>query len=167
MDLWMREKRWCCMLQGYCIELDWCTMQRSRKALQERRAIEKAAASGRNCLYKISLSLVFVLWGLVFLFSLWISRGHGYRGIFFVFWLIFMLYNGFGRYSYIAYMSLFCYWAASKMHYLAYVFFSKIDFVSCSLVEDWFLVLEYRYWPQLSMCFLFNDLCILSFMVPI
>ncbi|RDX80551.1 SUN domain-containing protein 4 [Mucuna pruriens] len=52
-------------------------MQRSRKALMERRAIEKAT-SGKNYLYKVSLSLVFVLWGLVFLFSLWISRGHGY-----------------------------------------------------------------------------------------
>ncbi|KAJ1387267.1 SUN domain, partial [Sesbania bispinosa] len=52
-------------------------MQRSRKALQERRAIEKAS-SGRDYLYKVSLSLVFVLWGLVFPFSLWISRGHGY-----------------------------------------------------------------------------------------
>nr|AFK48914.1 unknown [Lotus japonicus] len=52
-------------------------MQRSRKALQARRAIEKDT-SGRNYLYKISLSLVFVLWGLVFLFSLWISRGNGY-----------------------------------------------------------------------------------------
>ncbi|KAL2335819.1 hypothetical protein Fmac_010265 [Flemingia macrophylla] len=51
-------------------------MQRSRKALQERRAIEKAT-SGRNYLYKVSLSLVF-LWGLIFLFSLWIIRGHGY-----------------------------------------------------------------------------------------
>ncbi|CAJ1958505.1 unnamed protein product [Sphenostylis stenocarpa] len=50
---------------------------RSRKALLERRAVEKAT-SGRNYLYKVSLSLVFVLWGLVFLFSLWISRGHGY-----------------------------------------------------------------------------------------
>nr|KYP59820.1 Uncharacterized protein slp1 [Cajanus cajan] len=49
-------------------------MQRSRKALLERRAIEKAT-SGRNYLYKVSLSLVF-LWGLVFL--LWISRGLGY-----------------------------------------------------------------------------------------
>ncbi|KAK7322358.1 hypothetical protein VNO77_25737 [Canavalia gladiata] len=52
-------------------------MQRSRKALLERRATEKAIC-GRNYLYKVSLSLVFVLWGLVFLFSLWISRGHGY-----------------------------------------------------------------------------------------
>jgi len=56
-------------------------MQRSRKALQQRRSLEKAA-SGKNCLYKISLSLVFILWGLVFLFSLWISCGNGYGGIF-------------------------------------------------------------------------------------
>uniref|UniRef100_A0A2N9FXW5 SUN domain-containing protein n=1 Tax=Fagus sylvatica TaxID=28930 RepID=A0A2N9FXW5_FAGSY len=53
-------------------------MQRSRRALQQRRASEKDI-SGRSRLYKVSLSLVFVLWGLVFLFSLWISRGHGYR----------------------------------------------------------------------------------------
>ncbi|KAG5065959.1 hypothetical protein JHK86_009690 [Glycine max] len=52
-------------------------MQRSRKALLERRAIQEAT-SGRNYLYKVSLSLVFVLWGLVFLFSLCISHGHGY-----------------------------------------------------------------------------------------
>ncbi|XP_058782731.1 SUN domain-containing protein 4-like [Vicia villosa] len=55
-------------------------MQRSRKALLQRRAIEKAA-SGRNCVYKVSLSLVFVLWGLVLLFSLWISSGNGYRDV--------------------------------------------------------------------------------------
>ncbi|XP_054816503.1 SUN domain-containing protein 4-like [Prosopis cineraria] len=53
-------------------------MQRSRKALLHRRALEKAAG-GRNQLYNVSLSLVFILWGLVFLFSLWISRGHGFR----------------------------------------------------------------------------------------
>jgi len=64
-------------------------MQRSRKALLERRAVEKAT-SGRSYLYKISLSLVFVLWGLVFLFSLWISCGYGYGGITFVLcWLCF------------------------------------------------------------------------------
>ncbi|KAG6719485.1 hypothetical protein I3842_03G008100 [Carya illinoinensis] len=53
-------------------------MQRSRRAFLQRRALEKAI-SGRTRLYKVSLSLVFVLWGLVFLFSLWISHGHGYR----------------------------------------------------------------------------------------
>ncbi|PNX95870.1 hypothetical protein L195_g019067 [Trifolium pratense] len=55
-------------------------MQRSRKALQQRRALEKGA-SGRNCLYKVSLSLVFALWGLVFLFSLWITCGNGYGAL--------------------------------------------------------------------------------------
>ncbi|KAL5538983.1 hypothetical protein UlMin_021356 [Ulmus minor] len=49
-------------------------MQRSRRALLQRRAVEKTSG-GRNCLYKVSLSLVFVLWALVFLLSLWISRG--------------------------------------------------------------------------------------------
>ncbi|KAK3229682.1 hypothetical protein Dsin_001563 [Dipteronia sinensis] len=52
-------------------------MQRSRRALQQRKSLEKGI-SGRSCLYKVSLSLVFVLWGLVFLLSLWISRGDGY-----------------------------------------------------------------------------------------
>lgn len=55
-------------------------MQRSRRALQQRRALEKAI-SGRNHFFKISLSLVFVLWGLFFLLSLRISRSDGYRGI--------------------------------------------------------------------------------------
>lgn len=58
---------------------DWWAMQRSRRALLQRRALEKAIG-GRTRLYKVSLSLVFVLWGLIFLFSLWISHGHGYRG---------------------------------------------------------------------------------------
>ncbi|KAB1210978.1 hypothetical protein CJ030_MR6G019631 [Morella rubra] len=53
-------------------------MQRSRRAILQRRSLEKAL-SGRNRLYKVSLSLVFILWGLLFLFSLWISHGHGYR----------------------------------------------------------------------------------------
>lgn len=51
-------------------------MQRSRRALLQRRAL---GFGGRSRLYKVSLSLVFVLWGLVFLFSLWFSRGDGYR----------------------------------------------------------------------------------------
>ncbi|KAJ1409684.1 SUN domain [Sesbania bispinosa] len=53
-------------------------MQRSRKALLERRAIDKSSTgSGKNHLYEVSLSLVFVLWGLLFLFSLWISYTDG------------------------------------------------------------------------------------------
>ena len=31
-------------------------------------------------MYKVSLSLVILLWGLVFLLSLWISHGDGYEG---------------------------------------------------------------------------------------
>ncbi|GAV79976.1 Sad1_UNC domain-containing protein [Cephalotus follicularis] len=53
-------------------------MQRSRRALLQRRALGKAL-SGWSHLYKVSLSLVFVCWGLVFLLSLWISHGDGYR----------------------------------------------------------------------------------------
>lgn len=55
-------------------------MQRSRKALLSRRALEKTI-TGKNQMYKVSLSLVFVLWGLVFLFSLWISRGDGHKDL--------------------------------------------------------------------------------------
>ncbi|KAM1042503.1 hypothetical protein PS2_033677 [Malus domestica] len=51
-------------------------MQRSRGALLNRRSL---AISGKNHLYKVSLSFVFVLWGLVFLFSLWFSCGHAYK----------------------------------------------------------------------------------------
>ncbi|XWS24687.1 hypothetical protein CRYUN_Cryun27aG0004900 [Craigia yunnanensis] len=53
-------------------------MQRSRTALV-RRALD-GAITGRSRFYKVSLSLVFVLWGLLFLFSLWLCRGDGYRG---------------------------------------------------------------------------------------
>ncbi|XP_030474660.1 SUN domain-containing protein 4 isoform X1 [Syzygium oleosum] len=53
-------------------------MQRSRRALLQRRALDRAM-SCRSRFYKLSLSLVFVLWGLVLLVSLWISRGDGYR----------------------------------------------------------------------------------------
>lgn len=59
--------------------LDWCAMQRSRRALLHRRALEKVII-GRSRFYKVSLSLVFVLWGFVFLISLWFSRGDGHRG---------------------------------------------------------------------------------------
>lgn len=54
-------------------------MQRSRRAFLQRRALEKAI-SGRNLLYKVSLSLVVAFWGLVFLLNLWIGHGDGYRG---------------------------------------------------------------------------------------
>ncbi|XP_022938505.1 SUN domain-containing protein 4-like [Cucurbita moschata] len=50
-------------------------MQRSRRALLQRRALEKTTG-GRNGLYMFSLSLLFVLWGLFFLLSLWIRQGN-------------------------------------------------------------------------------------------
>ncbi|GAB4861181.1 hypothetical protein Ancab_036338 [Ancistrocladus abbreviatus] len=52
-------------------------MQRSRRALLQRRALKKAI--GRSHLYKVSLSLMIMLWGLVFLFNLWFSHGDGER----------------------------------------------------------------------------------------
>ena len=45
----------------------------------QRRALEKTII-GRSPLYNVSLSLVILLWGLVFLLSLWISHGDGYEG---------------------------------------------------------------------------------------
>ncbi|KAF2297198.1 hypothetical protein GH714_019289 [Hevea brasiliensis] len=54
-------------------------MKRSRRALLQRRAFQKAI-SGRTHLCRVSLSLFLALWGLFFLFSLWISHGDGYRG---------------------------------------------------------------------------------------
>lgn len=54
-------------------------MQRSRKALLQRRALKKAIC-GRNHLYTVSVSLLLVLWGLVFLLNIWISHGDGYNG---------------------------------------------------------------------------------------
>ena len=54
-------------------------MQRSRRALLQRRDLEKTII-GQSRLYKVSLSLVFLLWGLVFLLSLWISHGNGFGG---------------------------------------------------------------------------------------
>uniref|UniRef100_A0A5B6YN45 SUN domain-containing protein n=1 Tax=Davidia involucrata TaxID=16924 RepID=A0A5B6YN45_DAVIN len=53
-------------------------MQRSRRALLQRRALENVI-SGRNRLYTVSLSLVVVLWGLVFLLNLWIGHSDGYK----------------------------------------------------------------------------------------
>lgn len=55
-------------------------MQRSRKALLQRRAVsEKNSISGRARLYKVSLSLVLLLWGIVFLLNSLISHGNGYK----------------------------------------------------------------------------------------
>ncbi|KAL8153876.1 hypothetical protein V2J09_011636, partial [Rumex salicifolius] len=52
--------------------------KRSRRALLQRRAMEKAI--GRNRIYELSLSFIIVLWGLVFLFNMWNSHGDDYRG---------------------------------------------------------------------------------------
>ncbi|XP_057469816.1 SUN domain-containing protein 4-like isoform X1 [Actinidia eriantha] len=49
-------------------------MQRSRKALLQRRAL-KNAICGRNHLYTVTLSMLLVMWGLVFLLNIWISQG--------------------------------------------------------------------------------------------
>ncbi|KVI00498.1 SUN domain-containing protein 4-like [Cynara cardunculus var. scolymus] len=53
-------------------------MQRSRKALLERRALGKPIL-GKHNFYKVSLSLAVFIWGLLFLLNLWIGRGDGYR----------------------------------------------------------------------------------------
>lgn len=52
-------------------------MQRSRKALLHRRALNEIF--GRNHWFTVSLSLLLVMWGLVFLLNIWISRGDGYE----------------------------------------------------------------------------------------
>ncbi|MBA0827350.1 hypothetical protein Goarm_012135, partial [Gossypium armourianum] len=54
-------------------------MQISRTALLRRRALD-GVMSVRSRFYKVSLSLVFVLWVLLFLFSLWLCHGDGYTG---------------------------------------------------------------------------------------
>nr|DAD38945.1 TPA_asm: hypothetical protein HUJ06_013267 [Nelumbo nucifera] len=53
-------------------------MQRSRRALLRRRALENAI-TGRKRFFKVSLSLLAALWALVFLLNFWISRSDGYR----------------------------------------------------------------------------------------
>lgn len=64
-------------------------MQRSRKALVQRRAL-KEAICGRSRLYKVSLSVVVVLWGLVFFLNTWI--GHGDAG-----WSMISFFNQLNR----------------------------------------------------------------------
>lgn len=55
-------------------------MQRSRKALlQKRAAASEKAVMGRRYLYKVSLSAVLLLWGIIFLLSSLTSYGNGYR----------------------------------------------------------------------------------------
>ncbi|CAH2066752.1 unnamed protein product [Thlaspi arvense] len=55
-------------------------MQRSRRALLVRRRVSENTSNGRNRLYKVSLSLVFLIWGLFFLSALWFSHGDGDKG---------------------------------------------------------------------------------------
>ncbi|KAF8046724.1 hypothetical protein N665_3479s0004 [Sinapis alba] len=56
-------------------------MQRSRRALLIRkRRVSETASNGRNRLYKVSLSLVFLIWGLLLLSTLWISLGNRDKG---------------------------------------------------------------------------------------
>nr|XP_043609811.1 SUN domain-containing protein 4-like [Erigeron canadensis] len=53
-------------------------MQRSRKALLSRRALGKSTL-GKTSFFKVSLSLVIFIWGLLFLLNLWIGQGDGHR----------------------------------------------------------------------------------------
>ncbi|KAL3638603.1 hypothetical protein CASFOL_016510 [Castilleja foliolosa] len=53
-------------------------MQRSRRALLRRRALENTIW-GRHRFYKVSLSVVVVLWGLVFLLNTWICHVDGQK----------------------------------------------------------------------------------------
>ncbi|KAL3513285.1 hypothetical protein ACH5RR_026002 [Cinchona calisaya] len=55
-------------------------MQRSRRALLQRRALEKAIC-GRNCLYKVSVSLVVVLWALIFFLNTWFGQSDDYKDV--------------------------------------------------------------------------------------
>ncbi|XP_042479284.1 SUN domain-containing protein 4-like [Macadamia integrifolia] len=54
-------------------------MQRSRRALLQRRALENAFTGRKHFYYKVSLSILAALWALVFLLNLWISYGDVYR----------------------------------------------------------------------------------------
>lgn len=56
-------------------------MQRSRRALLQRRALEDTiGGASRNRLYTVSVSAVVVLWGLTFLLNTWNGNGDGQRG---------------------------------------------------------------------------------------
>ncbi|KAF3331921.1 Sad1 / UNC-like C-terminal [Carex littledalei] len=56
-------------------------MQRSRRALLQRRAValEKTSTVEKQKLYKVSLSVVLLLWVLIFMLNSLISHGNGYR----------------------------------------------------------------------------------------
>ncbi|KAG2322388.1 hypothetical protein Bca52824_015601 [Brassica carinata] len=56
-------------------------MQRSRRALLlRRRRVSEDTSNARNRLYKVSLSLVFLIWGLLLLSTLWVSLGNRHKG---------------------------------------------------------------------------------------
>ena len=64
-------------------------MQRSRRALLRRGVIEKTI--GRKYLYKISVSLVILLWAFIFLLNSWISHGDGHQGVLLVLPFVFSI----------------------------------------------------------------------------
>ncbi|KAK9161972.1 hypothetical protein Syun_002874 [Stephania yunnanensis] len=53
-------------------------MQRSRRALLQRSALMSAITCRKHRLYKVSLSVIVVFWGLLLLLSIWISQGDSY-----------------------------------------------------------------------------------------
>lgn len=55
-------------------------MQRSRRALLQRRALERAIC-WRNHLCKVSVSAVVVLWGLVFFLNIWFGQSDDYKDV--------------------------------------------------------------------------------------
>ncbi|CAI9117170.1 OLC1v1018516C1 [Oldenlandia corymbosa var. corymbosa] len=55
-------------------------MQKAHSALLQRRAFEKALCGGHR-LYKVSLSLVVVLWALVLFLNIWFSQGEGFKDV--------------------------------------------------------------------------------------
>lgn len=57
-------------------------MQRSRKALRRRRRASENSVLSRKRLYKTSLSLVFILWGLFFVLNLCVGHVNNYRRLF-------------------------------------------------------------------------------------
>ncbi|CAA6667778.1 unnamed protein product [Spirodela intermedia] len=54
-------------------------MQRSRRALLQKRAALESSNSGRNRLDKVSLSLILLSWGFIFLLCSLISQGNSHR----------------------------------------------------------------------------------------
>lgn len=87
------------MLSGFA-DVRWINeqMQRSRRALLHRRAAsEKNLYYRKKRFYKVSASLVFVLWLVVFLLNLLISKGNGFRGKFLSFFPALMILSRLSR----------------------------------------------------------------------